>query len=146
MDCSYWLYYRLDRLRSPSLKYSRQQYGTLTGPRTRVTHSSITLIDNIYVKTTKYVESRAFVLRSDLSDHFPCLLTVKFKEKNNGFRTIQKRTLNDRVYEQMNHYLLHYDWSKLYTLDVNNAYLYLVWVIQCALNLFASLKEISISN
>ena len=33
MDCSYWLYYRLDRLRSPSLKYSRQQYGTLTGPR-----------------------------------------------------------------------------------------------------------------
>ena len=32
MDCSYWLYYRLDRLRSLSLKYSRQQYGTLTGP------------------------------------------------------------------------------------------------------------------
>jgi len=45
---------------------------TVTLP-TRVTHSSATAIDNIYVKGHTSYKSCSFVIETDISDHFPLL-------------------------------------------------------------------------
>ena len=48
---------------------------------TRITHSTATLIDNIYVKTRQACNSKSFILTSDLSDHLPCLLSIQKAHK-----------------------------------------------------------------
>ena len=50
---------------------------------TRITHSSCTLIDNLY--TNINVDIKSAILLSDFSDHLPCCLFVGRKRKKNSF-------------------------------------------------------------
>ena len=48
---------------------------TITKP-TRITHSSATLIDNIYISNGFCNDTSSAILLSDISDHFLCLCLI----------------------------------------------------------------------
>ena len=67
---------------------------------TRVTHSTSSLIDNIYVKT-KTPSIRSGVLNVDLSDHFPVMVSVGGSKPASNITktTIKYRILDDCAHE-----------------------------------------------
>ena len=58
------------------LNLDNQLLPTITKP-TRVTRSTATLIDNIIIGRELQTDFEASILISDISDHLPCLITVK---------------------------------------------------------------------
>ena len=50
-------------------------YPTITKP-TRLTHTSATIIDNIFVGKEHYDNYKSMLILDDLSDHLPCLLSL----------------------------------------------------------------------
>ena len=56
---------------------------TITKP-TRITHCTATLIDNIYIKTSKQIKLASGIILSNISDHLPVLL---FSEKYKSMKT-----------------------------------------------------------
>ena len=64
---------------------------TITKP-TRITHTTATLIDNIYLKTKNAYNSTSAIIISHLSDHLPCLLLIdKELPKTDKLLTINQR-------------------------------------------------------
>ena len=62
---------------------------------TRITKSSTTLIDNIFVSSRIYSHHSSGILVDDISDHFPCLLLaedLKLKKKEKAVITSRKIT------------------------------------------------------
>ena len=61
---------------------------------TRVSSTSATLIDNIFVSNKLQHCIKSGVIVTDLSDHFPCILTVtNLNQSNNSPTKITKRKL-----------------------------------------------------
>ena len=113
---------------------------------TRVTHSSSTLIDNIFIGGPTLFNYDSFVLIDDISDHYACILRFEKPCKTfSGDKVITKRKLNDRKYDLLNQRLLFHDWSRLPS-DVNEGYSYLVDMINLYLNQVAPAKEILITQ
>ena len=44
-----------------------------------MTHSSATLIDNIYVRKKGVTNIKGSVLLDDVSDHYPCIISIECK-------------------------------------------------------------------
>jgi len=96
---------------------------TITLP-TRVTHSSATVIDNIYVKGQASYNSCSFVIETDISDHFPVLAFVGKPDikRCQTPTTIQYRKITSDTYTQMNSFLSSQDFSSLNYGSINDAY------------------------
>ena len=124
------------------------EFQILIDKPTRVTHSTSTLIDNIYFKSGKFCEVKSCVICDDVSDHYPCLTNIRIKHaEESAFTKICKRGINEKNTLQLSHYLLFYNWYYLYTItDVNRAYDYVVSVISEGMDLFMPKKEINICN
>ena len=102
-------------------------FNTIYKP-TRVTHSTATLIDHIYVKDLKQklvdpLDIDSAIVIDDISDHFPCILNIKnfFNHKSN-YKTIHYRKITKDGLLNANHELLHTDWSFIENVDCNVAY------------------------
>jgi exonuclease III len=96
---------------------------TITKP-TRITHSSATLIDNIYVSSKLNEHSKAAILRIDLSDHLPVLTCVE-GNKNNEHKqplTFKHRTLNDNQVAAINNELNLTNWDFTLNAEADEAY------------------------
>ena len=85
---------------------------------TRITHSSCTLIDNIYTNIKLTV--KPFVLISDISDHLPCCLFVARKKKDKTL--VESRKLNDLNIENIKRSLSQTNWNILNSLETDEAY------------------------
>ena len=85
---------------------------------TRITHSSCTLIDNIY--TNVKLSVKPFVLISDISDHLPCCLFVA--RKKNDKTLIESRKLNDSNIANIKCSLSKINWDILDSLDIDDSY------------------------
>ena len=119
---------------------------TISKP-TRVTHSTVTLIDNIICKGSTIFGYDSFVLLEDLSDHYPCIIRFEMLERSQGGdMVLYKRKLNDKVYLKINQALLFHDWSVMANMDVNQSYNYLVGTITGVLDALAPKKSILISK
>ena len=71
---------------------------------TRITRSSATLIDNIFISQQLINDYRCGFLIDDLSDHLPCLLSIKnLNPDMNGFNTILSRKLTDMKMTNIKH-------------------------------------------
>ena len=105
---------------------------------TRVTHSTCTLIDNIYVKSSSLSKNLSFVITDSMSDHYPCLLSYSLsKEKvKSDYLIMEKRKLTEESIGLLQQKLLFQDWSYLSNpvLTVDKSYLYLNTVITKALD------------
>ena len=112
---------------------------------TRITHTSSTLIDNIYIRANCEVFLSG-ILKVDLSDHLPVFLFLgKGTEKPIWkYKTNTKfRPLNDDIARDINEYLACVDWNCIEALDADEAYLYLKNKIQEALDIFAPEQIVS---
>ena len=49
---------------------------TITKP-TRITHTTATLIDNLYISTNKCEDTNACILTTDISDHLPVFASIR---------------------------------------------------------------------
>ena len=81
---------------------------------TRVTFTTSTLIDNIYMRMKSYISVKSLVLKSDISDHYPCISSVLLNSnlpKGNQCVSTETRILSDDAKSKINHFLLHYDWT-----------------------------------
>ena len=96
---------------------------TTTKP-TRITRSTATLIDNIIIGSTLQANYDSNIIISDLSDHFPCFLSIGnqnlFKKKP---KIITTRALNTKKLEEINTRITNIDWNiELDVPDVNIQY------------------------
>ena len=92
---------------------------------TRITHSSATLIDNIYVKCAKYEHVHSRILLTDISDHFPVLVCMGHKVKRQcreSLTFMQRRMGPDQV-QNINGALQSTQWHELFrNADVSECY------------------------
>ena len=115
---------------------------------TRITHHSATLIDNIYVKRKLDISVKAVVIEDDISDHFPCLVTLKsrkFSENENNILLV-KIKFNEEVYLKINQDLLFENWEVLTELNVNEAYEYLLDCVTKSMDKHARKKVVKVSK
>ena len=91
---------------------------------TRVTSTSATLIDNIFVSNKLQHCIKAGVIVTDLSDHFPCILTVTdFNQSNTNQTKIIKRKLNKKNLDKIKNDIGDIDWEiELNNLDTNKSF------------------------
>ena len=75
---------------------------TITLP-TRITHTTATLIDNIFIKRKLDLSLTSKIIEEDISDHFPCLTTLKSKKfgEDDCDVWLSKRKFNDQVYQKI---------------------------------------------
>ena len=106
-----------------SINVNAQYIPSITLP-TWVTHNSCTLIDNIHVKEKSLSRYCAGILVDDISDHFPCLLSLQLKMLPNKESLLYKftRSINDEKILAINNELLYKDWTYLLEYDVYDSY------------------------
>ena len=77
----------------------------------------------------------------DISDHFPCLLSLQLKMSPSKESPLYKftRSINDEKIFAMNNQLLYKDWTHLPAYDVDDSYVKLSEEITTALNRHAPL-------
>ena len=90
---------------------------------TRVTLNSCTLIDNMFVKTNISTDATSSIVETDISDHFPCILSLPgFVIKHDSFRVIEKRIITKESILLSKEELKSVNWSLLDTNDANACY------------------------
>ena len=113
---------------------------------TRVTHTTNTIIDNIYVNNDTLNKHYSYVITDGMSDHYPCLLLYDmfdtYKYKSEVF--MEKRKLNDTAVTNIQRDLLFHDWSCLDAMSVDESYSYLITVITGVMDTYAPIKQIKI--
>ena len=126
------IYHNLDMIKQDKHKPTQefiemnldhQLIPTITKP-TRITRSTATLIDNIIVGIDFQTSMDPGILMSDISDHYPCLLTIHdeaiFKKQN---KKVQTRKLDSSKIDIINKTLSMVDWDEeLYNKDVDTQY------------------------
>ena len=109
---------------------------------TRVTNSSATLIDNIYVDTEIGCNISSHIITTDISDHFLCLTIIHNIKINNNMTQSSKRKINDSVLRNIKGALSNKDWNYLNEMDINDACSALNTEINKAIDFYAPLKKI----
>ena len=93
------------------MNLEHQLIPTITKP-TRITRSTATLIDNILVGTEFQTNNEPSIILSDISDHYPCLLSVNdeslFKRSP---KQIQTRKLDPNKIEKISQKMVGIQWE-----------------------------------
>ena len=124
------------------LNFNSNLLPCITRP-TRITKTSATLMDNIFVSQDLHKSFDSCILIHDLSDHMPSLLNIHDQKCDNSqplefsYRPLNKST----NMKQLNHMLQSIDWTTLNTIDVNIAFQELQTKIETCLNTVALLKQ-----
>ena len=124
---------------------SNQHVPCITRP-TRITKSSATLIDNILVSRDIYNNTKYGIAISDLSDHFPCIMTWPniIKNKRNHI-TFNVKKFDQKHVSALQDYLRH-DWQILEMIeDANDAYQLFHSRLENSINKFTEEKTVKIS-
>ena len=124
---------------------SRLYLPVITRP-TRVTHSTATLIDNIYIKCSHLNPYSSCILIEDISDHYPCLLQLQTSKCSDGYTYFYTRKMSEQKYYDLNHLLLHHDWSCMSSNNAEWCYNYLSDTIQKYLDKIAPIKTEVVSD
>ena len=110
---------------------------TITRP-TRVTHSTSTLIDNIYISHNLCKSYHSAIITTDISDHFPCLTMLSTKKIiKNDYIEFRSRKLNPNKLRKISEHLSYTEWNCLNSLETQDAYTKFEEVITTAINKYA---------
>ena len=95
---------------------------TITRP-SRITHSTATLIDNIYLSPNLSKHYKSGILTVHLSDHLPCFTFIanKHKEIKKPLK-FKCRKLTENKIESIKHDIKNYDWSELSNMNTNDSF------------------------
>ena len=123
------------------LKLSHGLVPTITRP-TRITHSSATLIDNIYTKINSKTAIQSGIILNKISDHLPVFLFIGSEKKyKNEPMQITCHTINESQIQQIKTTLENYDWTEMYNIvDINEAYSYFSQTLNNIINTIAPVK------
>ena len=95
------------------LNVSNNIYPCITKP-TRVTYTITTLIDNIFCSEKLHHSNCSYIIRDDMSDHYPCLIILpELSDTFNLKRTIYKHTMKERNLTDLKSKLSSYDWPSI---------------------------------
>ena len=79
---------------------------------TRITKSSATLIDNIFISQNLVDDYWCGLLLNDISDHLPCLLTIEKSDPDmKGYNLISTRSMTDTKLTNIKHDLDSINWG-----------------------------------
>ncbi len=112
---------------------------------TRITHTSATLIDNIYVKSNSK-QYQSAILLTGISDHLPCLLLYG-KNAKHGHEPvkIQTRKLGSETIDKIKSEMAATDWDVLSDMNASNGYDFFMNKLTQALDTYAPIKTITVS-
>ena len=97
--------------------YDKNMYPTISRP-TRITKTSATLIDNIFISENLLDSHKSGILVNDMSDHLPCLLTVQnIDHDTKGPNMTLSRDLNDTKLTNIKNDLLKINWHEVLNHD-----------------------------
>ena len=96
---------------------------TITRP-TRITNTSATLIDNLFISQQLQTNYKSGILLDDTSDHMPCYLILPDATNHKKtLREVQHRNLSEKNKRKICDLIESIDWNtKLQTLDTNSAF------------------------
>ena len=90
---------------------------------TRVTNSSATLIDNIFLSSKLVCEAESHVLIDDISDHFPCSVTLSGLKKSTIPVFRKKRKFSEKAVDSIKEDMMKTYWyEKLQLLTCNDGF------------------------
>ena len=115
---------------------------------TRITHSSCTLIDNIYTNTIKHSSSYfSGIITTDISDHLPVIfITSKKQNVSKGqHKSFTYRPTNEQTLHNIYNHLSNIDWTYLNTLAINDAWTQFHNTLNNTINQYAPLKTMRLS-
>ena len=85
---------------------------TITKP-TRISKISATLIDNILLSKKLQPVFESLIIIDDLSDHLPCLVTLRNFQQIDNKNFTMKRIINNKAIDKIKVDLSHVDWNHL---------------------------------
>ena len=114
---------------------------------TRVTHSSATLIDNIYVDVELQNSCRSFIVKSDISDHYLCLAILQdLLQHDQNTQEYTFRKIDDTVLRNMTASLRNRNWTELNTMTVNEGSEKLTSEIRKVMDFYAPEKTVLVKK
>ena len=121
---------------------------TITKP-TRITSTSATLIDNIYVKHNKQLDVNSAILVTDMSDHFPvfCFIKSAIQKTRNMTVQFQHQKISDIQVDKIKHSLDVVDWyHELADKSTDEACDHFLNCLNRVINIHAPIKTVNISK
>lgn len=114
---------------------------------TRITHTTATLIDNLYVALNHFDKIESGIIVTDISDHLPIYVFVGTckKEKPNP-TVIETRDLSENKVKDIEHRLNLVNWEALHNKHPEESYNDLINEIQFNLNMVSPLRKFKIST
>ena len=98
---------------------------------TRVTHNSSTLIDNLYVSSNCINVALGYVLNEDISDHYPCIVSVNISKPHHGIKQeFFSRRVTTELLVLIREELHMIDWTCLQYVPLDLGFEHLVGKIQ----------------
>ena len=95
---------------------------TITRP-TRITKTTVTLIDNIIVSHSLMANSESRIIIDDISDHLPSLLKLKDTLQSDRYtKTVTSRKLDDKTLKKLNNSLISQNWASVITENVDESF------------------------
>jgi len=112
---------------------------------TRITHSTASVIDNIYIKLHQ-THIKSGIITTKISDHLPIFAFYgKISKKKQDSIIIKSRKLNDANIVKIRYILERYDWTILTGLDANSAYNKFLSILTNAIDKIAPERNIKLS-
>ena len=112
---------------------------------TRISHSSATLIDNVY--SNNIGQSKSAILLTGISDHLPCCLFLGKRQNSKDTITINSRKLNDAKINSVRNELSQINWDiALENLNTNQSYSEFMHHTVAALDKYAPKKQFTIRS
>ena len=109
---------------------------------TRITNSSTTLIDNVFISQNLEPRTNSNLLLDDISDHLPCLLTCQDVYPTAVHRLVKRRNLNKKAIELISEDLRVTNWhEKLQHLDCDSSFHAFHQIMITSLDNHAPVKE-----
>ena len=115
---------------------------------TRITKSTATLIDNIFISQNLHGRQDSLILIEDLSDHLPSLITLsgQYLEKK-ATPTILTRKLDEEAYNKINSSLISRDWkTKFRNKNVDECFDAWHSTLQSTIDKFAPERKIKLTK
>ncbi len=118
---------------------------TITKP-TRITHTTATLIDNIYISTHNRTAVHSPILCVGMSDHLPIITCIDKEKRDNkkNMKIIHKRIITEEAKEKIKANLKDFNWNYLDNLNTNDAYNNFIDRLNSFINEAAPVKTIYI--
>ena len=125
--------------------YEGELVPTILKP-TRITKSSATLIDQIYVSTELFKKAKSLILIDDTSDHYPCILGLNVCSKVKKQVQFKGRNLCDQNVNALIDYLNCFKWENLNMMSLNDCYNTFISVLDNGMNIFMPERDVCIKR